>query len=192
MNLGEMIKAIARRIDDSVDNADAVEWLNAGKNKMAVAIGADFPDIQLTTDLSDTFVFPAKYHLGPVEYAAAKAKEKDSSVNEAGNFMSQFEQIKRDFVQTYEVPAQYRDDRLSQQFTATDGQDMFLITKEGYNPSYGDLKVYKNGLVQTNFTTNDDKTFILSSACVAGDKITALWEEHIDLIEPPYKWFGAW
>ena len=45
MTLQEMIDAINRRVDDVVDTTDAVEWLNAGKNQMALAIGANFPDL---------------------------------------------------------------------------------------------------------------------------------------------------
>lgn len=192
MILGEMIKAINRRVDDTVLQDNAVEWLNSGKNHMAIAVHADFPDIKVTADLSDTFVFPDKFHMCAVVYACAKMKEQDSSLSESNNFMKEFEEILKSFVQNYEVPAQYRDDRLSQQFVAIDGQDTFQITKEGYDPTYGDVKVYKNGLVQTDFITNDDSTFTLASTCVAGDRITALWEEHADMIQPPYKWWNNW
>lgn len=187
MNLQEMIDAINRRVDDVVDPTDAIEWLNAGKNRMAMAVKANFPDLT-ASDMQGSFAFPAKYHEGPVLYAAAKFKELDSSLAEAANFMSQFELILREFMENYEIPPRYRDDHLSQQFIATAGQTVFTITKNSYNPRYGDLKVYVNDrLVERKL--GDGTDFVLLTPASAGDAVTAVWEEHFDLVEPPYNWW---
>lgn len=187
MTLQEMIDAINRRVDDVVDVRDAVEWLNSGKNQMAVAVGAKFPDLS-TTDLNGTFPFDDKYHEAPVLYACACFKEQDSSLSEVANFMAKFENLKKDFVRNYAVPPRYRDDRLSQQFTATQGQTTFTITKEGYDPRFGDLKVYVNDM-PAEFELGSGTDFILRNPANNGDAVTAVWEEHIDLIEPPYNWW---
>lgn len=187
MNLQEMKAAVERRVDDVVDIADVVEWLNSAKDRMATAKEAKFPDLS-ATDLQGTFPFDSKYHEGPVAYAAAKAKELDSALSEASNYMSQFEDIKKEFVDNYELPPRYRDDRLSQQFTATEGQTLFTITKNGYNSRQGDLKVYVND-VEADFVKSDNRGFVLTVVTSAGDVVTAVWEEHQDIVEPPYSWW---
>lgn len=189
MTLQDMIDAINRRLDEVVDVADAVEWLNAGKNQMAIAVGAKFPDL-VVGQMQSSFVFDERYHEAPVLYACARYKERDSSTSEAGNFMVQFEQLKREFVLEYEVPPRYREDRFSQQFVAEDGQTTFTITKNGYDPQYGDLKVYINDVLYEDVNVYTDKTFmILNKTINAGDAITAVWEEHTYLQEPPFNWW---
>lgn len=189
MNLQQMIDAINRRVDDVVDVSDAVEWLNSGKNQMAAAIGATFPDL-VATDLSSSFAFDSKYHEAPVLYASASFKEQDSALGEAQNFMYKFDQVKNEFVRNYEVPPSFKDGYTVQQFVASGGKKTFTITKESYSPSYGDLKVYVNNIKTTNFTINGSEFTCLY--VVDNDKITAMWEEHTDLIEPPYNWWGSW
>lgn len=189
MNLGEMLNAINRRVDDLVPLADAVEWLNSGKNQMAAAVNAKFPDLN-SLDTSDTFVFDDVYHEAPVLYACASFKEQDSSLNEVNNFMVKFEQLKQEFVKNYVVPPQYRNDRLVQQFQASGGNQTFTITNEGYAPQFGDLKVYVNNLPVRDFTTSE-YTFTCPNV-TDGDYVTAVWEEHTDLIDPPFNWWSRW
>lgn len=190
MTLQEMILAINRRIDDVIATADAVEWLNEGQNLMGIAVGAKFPQL-IASDTTSTFVFDERFHNIPVLFASARYKEQDSSLNEANNFLNQFEAYKKDFVENYEVPMRYREDRQSQQFIATEGQDTFTITKIDYDPYSGELKVYVNDLPVSlsNIGTGDDKSFMLDIPCTEGDAVTATWEYHSDLIEPPYPWW---
>lgn len=187
MNLSQMVEAISRRVDDVVNINDAVEWLNSGKNHLAMAVNAKFPDL-VSTNGNSQFVFDEMYHEAPVLYACASFKEQDSSLNEVNNFMVKFEQIKQEFVKNYEVPPEYRNDRLSQQFEVINGVNTFTITKDGYNPQFGDLKVYVNNILTNNFLL-DGLTFTVSPA-TDGDKVTAVWEEHTDLIDPPFNWWG--
>lgn len=188
MNLQEMINAINRRIDDAIATPDAVEWLNEGQNILAIAVGAKFPQL-VASNLSDTFVFDEKYHTIPVLFASARYKEQDSSLQETHNFMNQFEAMRKEFIENYELPPRYRDDRYSQQFVATLGQDTFTITKIDYAPSSGELKVYVNDLPATLSMIGADKSFVLSEACQEGDAVTAVWEIHSDMQEPPYPWW---
>lgn len=208
MNVQDMIDAINRRIDDTINNNDAVEFLNAGQNLLAMEVGASFSQLSANT-LTGTFDFPAKFHEIPVIYACMRFKELDSVLTEAQNYRIQFEDMKKYFVQNYQVPMYLRDDRLSQQFTAAEGQTAFVITKDNYDPQQGDLLVYKNGIkligwsrvistildesaiVTTNTTTNDPYGFILNNPCTLGDVITAVWEEHMDLVEPPYSFWSG-
>lgn len=187
MNLQQMIDAINRRVDDVVDAKDAAEWLNSGKNQMAIAVGAKFPDLDSAV-LTGTFVFDDQFHEAPVLYAAASFKEQDSALSEVGNFMSKFENLKKEFVRSYVVPPRYRNDRLSQQFIATAGQTSFIVTKEGYDPTVGDAKIYVNDRYVIS-SIGVDNELILDVATVLGDCVTIVWEEHTDLIDPPYNWW---
>ena len=91
-------------------------------------------------------------------------------------------------MENYEIPPRYRDDHLSQQFIATAGQTVFTITKNSYNPRYGDLKVYVNDRL-VEHKLGDGTDFVLLTPASAGDAVTAVWEEHFDLVEPPYNWW---
>jgi hypothetical protein len=208
MNLTEMVAAINRRIDDTISLADAVDFLNAGQNILAMEIGASFTQL-LVVDPNGTFDFDAKWHEIPVIYACMRFKELDSVLTESNNYRAQFEEMKKRFVINYQIPMWQRDDRLVQQFVAQAGQKAFVITKDGYDPQQGDLSVYKNGIklmawervistitdeaaiITTLTTTNDPYGFIVTNACSLGDKITAVWEEHQDLVEPPYSFWAG-
>ena len=91
----------------------------------------------------------------------------------------------------------------------------FVITKETYYPQQGNLRVYirpvATGIVQplvsftkvvstisdfslvatTLISTNDPRGFILTYACAVGDKVTAVWEEHNDIVSPPYPFWAG-
>jgi hypothetical protein len=186
-----MKTGVESRVDDTVLIGDLLRWLNDAKDDMALEINANFPDIVQTGTMDDSFVFDSRYHIGPVLYACARFKEQQQSVGEANNFMQQYLDLRRKFVSDYEVPVQYREDRLSQQFTAALGQTDFTITKNGYEPNTGDLKVYRNGLPESGvIISNDYKLFSLVDPASEGDQITAIWEEHTDLVEAPYSWWS--
>lgn len=222
MIVQDMIAAINRRIDDTISTTDAVEFLNAGQNVLAMEVGATFSQLSVT-NLNGTFDFDEKYHEIPVIYACMRFKELDSVLTEAQNYRAQFLEMKKFFIQNYQMPVYNRDDRLSQQFVAQEGQSAFIITKDTFSPQRGVLKVYKNGsglvtwtqvypavatvtvngktytsavndasLVTTTLTsTNDPRGFILTYPCSLGDVITATWEEHNDIVEPPYAWWSG-
>lgn len=211
MNVTDLTNAINNRVDDELSGDTAVyEWLNAALNQLGIAVQAVFPQLTVATDIP---VIPVKYHESLAVYAAAKYKERDSSLSEASNFMQQFENMKKDFIRYYDPPLQYRDDPLSQIFTATAGQMAYVITKDSFDPTYGDLQVFYNGrvlqrdvdyqqtrnpatsyanVVTTNTTTNDPNGFTLNAPLVvsAGDVISAIWEEHEDYVRPPYEWWS--
>jgi hypothetical protein len=184
MTLEEMIRLNTFYVDDVVDNADFVLLLNAGKNRMGTEVHCRFPDITVTATLDETFVFDEAYHEIPVLYAAAMTKSMDSSIPEKNSYMVQFESGLQDFVENYDPPAQYLVGPLVQQFTAADGQTNFTVTKNEYDPAYGNLKVYVNSLL-VEFEKNNDKGFILETAANVGDAVTAKWELHADLSYKP-------
>lgn len=190
MTLQEMLAAINRRVDDSVALADAVDWLNEAKDEMATEINAVFPDLS-STNIDGTFAFDSKWHRLPVLFACARFKEKEIDLQEAGNFMMQFRQGLKEFVMRYEIPPIYRDDHITQQFIATQTAPTITITKPTYSPSQGDVKTYINNILNENSVVNEDGTITITDA-VINDNITCVWEEHVDLVEPPYHFWGRW
>lgn len=213
MNVLDMYNYVARLVDDTPLTDDVIGWLNAGQNILAAESQANFP--QLLTSVQDptlvgTFSFPAKWHFIPCVYAAAMYKAQDASFQEEQLFLGQFNDLKKTFVQYYDIPKQYADSPTTAQFTAIAGQQAFVITQDTYDPSTGDLTVYVNGVKTKNFTipanlnpistavftttntTSDNpNSFTLGVALNAGDTVTAMWEEHFDLVDPPYS-FWRW
>lgn len=168
MNLSQLQSALNSLADDVVPSSDALPWLNAGKDKMAQRAYAIFPDLANSTD---TPVFEAKWHYCIALYAASKYKEQDSAINEAQNYMAQFQEMCDEFASRYSVPLIYRDDDFAQQFTGTQSQapagyygnaysaigpdyqndpnlngsapsQTYVITKDTFMPIKGQLKVY--------------------------------------------------
>ena len=117
MILSDMIAAINRRVDDTIATADAVDFLNAGQNVLAMEVGAVFSQLTIT-NLNGTFDFDEKYHEIPIIYACMRFKELDSVLTEAQNYRIQFLEMKKFFIQNYQMRVYSRDDRLSQQFVA--------------------------------------------------------------------------
>lgn len=187
-----MITLLNTNIDDVVDASTATRWLNAGQNQMAAEARAEFTQL-VATNQSSTFDFPAKYHEIPVLYACAMYQSSESSIGEKNSYLIQFQEGLKTFLETYDVPMQYRDDSNTQQFvkSSTDN-NTYTITKRGYSLQ-SNLKVYVNSVQTTTFTTlNNTFTITYETEPAAGAKITATWEDRPDLQEPPYSWWKAW
>lgn len=191
MILSQMISMVAGNIDDTTDNETIVGWLNAAKDQMAVEVKASFPDITITSDLSDTFVFDKKYHEIPVLYASAMFKGADGELGSKQDLMNQYYLGLRNFAENYDPPVRYRDDEFTQQFTATDGQTEFTITKNNYNRRYGRLRIYINDVQTEDFDAGYDKTFTLDAGATEGDAVTAVWESYPMFEQKPITW-GRW
>jgi hypothetical protein len=205
MKLSEMITLLGVYADDVIDTTTATTLFNAGQNAMAVDIKASFPQL-VSTNVNDTFIFPEKYHEAPILYAASMIKAQDSSIREKGSFLDQFMNAKADFVENWTVPARYRDDQNTQQFTAVAGQATFVITSDVYSYQYSNLKVYVNNALTSRFrvptmdlggpylsttiTSTDPKSFTLIEACAAGDAVTAVWEINQEYQQPPLPWWS--
>lgn len=187
MLLSEMIETVNGLVDDVADNDDIIIWLNAGKDEMAIEAEARFPSLTIS-DIGKSFAFDDRFHMGPVYYAASKYKEQDSSLDEAVNFYNQFDMVKKNFALKADIAPQFREGSHVQHFTAILGQTDFIITKESYSPRYGDVKVYVNGVPTYAFTTMDN-TITLPSL-TTGDMVSCIWEEHADMVDPPYNWWG--
>lgn len=190
-NLDNILNAIEDRVDDSPESKEvSVQWVNEALNDLGMAVQAVFPQFEFNGQLSSQIPpIPQQFRHILVIYGCARFKEYDGSMQEAQHFMMQYDDLKKKFASSYQVPAQYRDDRLAEQFTATEGQVTFEITKIGYDPQFGDLKIYVNGKKVTDFEIGESNDFTLATPCVVGDKVTAVWEEHTDLIEPPFNWW---
>lgn len=178
-------------VEDIVDQNAAVRWFNQAQNRMASSVKAIFTQFSTDTSLTTIIDVPDKWAEALVLFAAAKYKEVDTALQEANNFMAQFQEVHKEFTENFQVPVQLLDDHNVQQFVATAGQTDFTITKQGFSPAVGVLKVFVNGVETTDFQSNDT-VFTLTTGANVSDKVTALWEVHGDLIAPPYSWMGGW
>jgi hypothetical protein len=185
----DLVAQVLRRVDDSPSSANVVEWLNAGINVMATRVNAIFPLLS-ATDSNSKLPFDDKWSEIPVMYACARFKQSDLMTGDAQMYMQQFESLIREFIMRYEVPAQYKDDPNTEQFVALAGQTVFTITKETFHSATGDLVVYKNNkkLLTTQYEVTDTG-FELALGASVNDFVTAVWEYHVDLLEPPYSWW---
>lgn len=182
---------INSNVDDVVLNEDALMWLNAGQNKMAIAVNAKFPKLEMTPAMDATFVFPEEYHDLPVLYACAMYKAQDTSLQEKDSFMLQFLDGLREFASRYSPPIIYRNDETTEQFVVDDTlNNVFNITKNSYDPRTGKLRVYVNGIQTNYFVKKADKSFKILQSLVEGDRVTAQWEIHTDMQKPPYSWWS--
>lgn len=208
MQLADMITAVNRLVDDVVSQSDALQWLNAGKDRLAQEANAVFPDMDGVN--ITTYPFPAKFHYAVVLYAAVKYLEQSVMLDQAAELMKQFQEQMTLFVERYDIPPAYRDDNLHQQFVATSGQQAFIITANSYDPDTAVLKVYRNGRLTTDWqipldtadnpsqivttlaTSNDPNAFIFNptTPIASGDTVTAEWELHEDYNQPPYQWWS--
>lgn len=148
MNYAEMKELLEYYVDDVVDNPIATRLFNEGKNRMALAVHAKFPDIANTVGVGDTFVFDDRFHNIPVLYAAAMVKSYDSSLQEKQSYQNDFEMALRDFVENYDPPVQYSTEDNLQHFVVDDNYvttPVFSVTRNGYN-MFGNVSVYVDGV----------------------------------------------
>ena len=194
MQLQELKQMVWDRVDDNPVDLTVIRWFDSAMSRLASSAKAKFPRFVSsgTFDPTTEPAIPEKWQEALVVFACARYKEGEAALNEVANFDAQFLEILKEFAENYEIPLQYRDDRLSQQFTATAGQIDFTITKQGFDSVYGNLQVFINGTATTYFQLNDN-TFTLVDPqipLVGGETITALWDEHYDLKEAPYSWWN--
>lgn len=189
----DLVAQVQRRVDDTPSSANVVEWINAGIGVMAMRVNAIFPLLS-ATDSNSKLSFDDKWSEIPVLYACSRFKQSDLMSGDAQMYMQQFDMLLREFVLRYDVPAQYKDDPNTEQFVATAGQLNFTITKESFHSATGDLVVYKNNkkLILTTDYTVTETGFSLVVGAAVNDFITAVWEYHVDLLEPPYYWWTNW
>lgn len=204
----KLVQAVCNRVDDSPANTSVTDWLNSGQNVMANKVGAIFPQLD-PNNSSSQFVFDDKWAEIPVIYACARFKQADLMYPDADRYMQQFNDLLKDFVARYNLPEQYMDSPQAQQYTATAGQTDFTITKESFDPRFGNLRVYVNGNL-AQFNTSDNAvsstvaqaydraalvvpyTFTLTTACVGGEYVTAVWDMNTELEFPPYSFWTRW
>jgi hypothetical protein len=103
----ELLTRVVILIDDDLPPTDVISWLNDALLDLGRAVKATFPALSLENS-TDSPVIPEHWHEALVLYAAARAKEQDSSINEADRFLVQYEARKADFVSYYEVPDEYK------------------------------------------------------------------------------------
>lgn len=188
MNTAAMLALLEHYIDDTIDdNEVAIRILNTGKDKMATAIKARFPDIVLNGNLDEEFAFPSEYHETPVLYAAAMYKANDSSIQEKNSFLGQFEDAVKEFVENYDPPVQYREAPYIQHYTATAGQTEFVITNPSYS-RYGNVQIYVDGVFQERYENYDmdGRKITLYNGVSADAIVSAVWDENHAFAQPPY------
>lgn len=148
MNLSEMKSLLEYYVDDIVDNNIVIQLLNQAKNELAIVVDADFPDIAITPNMDDTFVFDDKYHNLPVLHAAAMVKAYDSSLGEKNSFMQQFQVGLQGFKSRYTVPIQYKlgANILQHLVTEENGVQQINVTSPNYH-SWSWVNVYVDGVL---------------------------------------------
>ena len=178
MNYAEMKTMLEYYVDDEVDNPIALRLLNEGKNRMALAVHAKFPDItQISGD--DVFVFDDRFHNTAVLYAAAMVKTYDSSIAEAREFENKFELGLREFVENYDTPIQYSMEGNIQNFVVTDetaGTPVFRVTDRDYN-MYGEITVYVNGIPAPHQKYGSEVR--LYNNPTVNDVVTIQWDQNV-------------
>ncbi len=188
MNLSEMIAMVNDNVDDVISNESIVRWLNMGKNRMAVEVRAKFPDIQITSNLDDTFVFDEKYHEVPVLYASAMFKGADGEEGPKATYMHQFELGLRDFSENYDPPMRYRDDEFTQQYVVDAASTgTFTITKRDYDPRWSRIQVYVNDIEIHSFSHHAG-TVTIYSDLAEGDAVTITWDNYPVYEQAPLGW----
>lgn len=172
MNFAEMKVLLEFYVDDAVDTPIALRLINEGKNQMAAAVNASFPDITETSP-GDVFVFDTRFHELPVLYAAAMVKAYDSSIREKESFMFDFQTRLKDFVKNFVPMIEYEDSDNVQHFTAAANQMEFTVTKPSYT-SYGDLDVYVNSTPVPYRRYGNVIT--LETPLTGGERVTIQWD----------------
>lgn len=196
MQLQELKQMVWETIDDAPADLTVIRWFDRAQDRLASSVGAKFPRFIAngTFDPNTEPVWDEKWHEALVVFACARYKEAESSLNEVQNFQQQFDTLMSEMSENYQIPIQYRDDRLVQQFIAVSNQVSFVISKLGFDPVYGNLQVFVNGVETTDFTLDaDTKMFTINATTVvnADDKITALWQEYYDYDQPPVPWLNS-
>lgn len=189
MNFADMKKLLEFYVDDVVENDIAVMMFNEGKDEMAVAANAVFPDIRNSSDDGDEFVFDKRFHRLPVLYAAAMVKAYDSSIREKESYMVQFQNGLKDFVQKCEIPPQYKKSVTTQHFTITNpnGQSEFTITSDFFD-TYGNREVYVNSEPVDAVWQGNRVT--LTTPAPQGSVVSVMWDPPYLLAQPYVK--GWW
>lgn len=106
--LSDIVTEVNELLDENYPAEIIIPWINDALRELAVVSGAVFPRMTINM-IEEEPPIPDKYRYLLVLYGAAKGKEKDSSVMEAQNFMSQFINGKVDFATNYTPPEEYRD-----------------------------------------------------------------------------------
>ena len=182
MNVAQMKKMLEFYVDDIVENDIAVQLFNEGKNEMAIVVDADFPDLQITSDLSDEFAFDEKYHNAPVLYAAAMVKAYDSSLNEKNSFMQQFQQAVARFNTNYVVPIQFRNEAGYWHYTVTEDAGVTEVSvSDEYYHTWSWVKVYLDEVLTNDAGVYGNK-ITFPSVVPKGTIITVCWD-----INPVYQ-----
>lgn len=187
MNFAAMKTLLEYYVDDTVDTPIALILVNEGKNKMAAAVHAKFPDI-VESGTGDTFVFDDRFHELPVLYAAAMVKAYDSSVREKDSFMMDFKDGLKEFAKEYSPPIQYvADNGYSQAFTAAAGDTTFTVTNPSFS-TYGNVDVYLNSSPVPHSRVGNVIT--LPSPLLGGEILTVTWDPlGYDNVQP---WMRMW
>ena len=188
MRYAKMKELLEFYVDDIVDTTIAVQLFNAGKDKLAAAVNAKFPDLPENPTGDEEFVFDSRFHELPVIYAAAMVKSYDSSIREKESYLAQFQDGIREFVENYDPPVQYLDTDYVKHFTVTDenGQSEFAVISRNYN-SYGDIDVYVNS-VPVAFRRSGPNITLVEPA-PEGSTVTLMWEPNFYSAD---SWLKAW
>jgi hypothetical protein len=190
MNATALQQKVNTRLGEFLDAPTVLGWFDDAQNQMAMMANAVFPQF-LNPDGSLSGlaapVFDNKYHEALVIYAIARYREQDSSLQEMTYMDKQFNAMLTEFARKYNVPPQYRDDAITNQYIATAGQLQYRILDDNFDQNYMNTCVYQNSnpvpfktgtLKLTSPSMYIDVVNLDPSVTVlAGDVITIVWED---------------
>lgn len=177
MQLTELIKQVNDLIDDSLSSDQITGWLNAGLAEVGSQVNAVFPVLSLN-DSTGSPAIPDKWQrILLVPYAAAKAKQQDSSQFEYMDLYNQYSANLEDFRVKYDPPLKYRE--------LAYGQDITLPNDDVYTTESGDT---------LDKIATDNTTTVQAILDVVGQEITYYGDQSEANIfdTAPYPFWGSW
>lgn len=110
MNIQELMGEVNNLIDDQLPNEMIMPWINDAIAMINSRTPANFP-FYTQFDLYEEPPIPETYQRTLIiVYAAARAKEQDSSQFEYQDLYDQFFDNLNEFINRYEVPEEYKSD----------------------------------------------------------------------------------
>lgn len=127
--VSDLITAISSLVDDSPDPGTVVYWINDAMANINNIVNAGFPYADVTNTTAILAIPEMWQRRIIVPFAAAKAKQQDSSQFEYTDMYNDAYNAINDFQAKYVVPVQYK---------LLDTNQSIIVNSASYTPVYGD------------------------------------------------------
>jgi len=179
MKLTALVKKVNDRTDEVLAFNKVLGWFDDAQRQIGLLLNANFPSLLNDEGVASSELEPAipdKYQESLVIYAVARYSEGEGDLQKMDAMDTRFDTMLKQIQGEYVPAPQYLDDAYTQQFVATEGQTLFVVTKDTYN-DYTPVKVYVNN-VEVLFSRNGGGNITLVSPAVLNDKVTIKWENN--------------